>query len=73
MIAITLASVGDRGIPVSSNAAILTTKQRRTRFSPFPFTRHLVWSGLLKVLQRLTHVKHSNLWNTSWATACATL
>jgi len=62
MIAITLASVGDRGIPVSSNAAILTTKQRRTRFSPFPFTRHLVWSGLLKVLQRLTHVKHSNLW-----------
>jgi len=47
---------------VSTNAATLNSKLRRSRFRPFPFTRHLVWSGALKVLQRLTHVKHSNLW-----------
>lgn len=50
-------------MPVSSNAsgaAVLGSRPRRARYRRNPPTR-FVWSGLLRVLQRITHIRPSNL------------
>lgn len=39
---------------------MLGPRPRRRKFRRFPVTRHLIWSGLLRVIQRLTHYKRGD-------------
>lgn len=39
---------------------VVGPRPRRRKFRRFPITRHLVWSGMLRVIQRLTHYKRSD-------------
>lgn len=54
-------TVTNTGMPVPSNgygATVLNARPRRS-FGRFP--THIVWSGLLRVIQRLTHYKRSDV------------
>ncbi|OFV84421.1 MAG: hypothetical protein A2W26_00975 [Acidobacteria bacterium RBG_16_64_8] len=58
-----MAAVANRGIPVrgdGSGFVVLGPRHHRRRFRRFPFTRHLMWSGMLRVIQRLTHCKRGD-------------
>jgi len=58
-----MAAVTNRGIPVRSNGSsvvVVGPRSRRRKFRRFPFTRHLMWSGMLRVIQRLTHYKRGD-------------
>ena len=49
---------------MSSNAsgvAVLNSQPRRYRLRRHAFAGHLVWGGLIKIIQRVTHIKPSNL------------
>ena len=54
------------GIPVQSSGsgmAVIGPRARRRKAFPwrFRYLRHLVWSGALRVIQRLTHYKHGDI------------
>ncbi len=43
-----------------SGAVVLGSRPRRARYRRYPATR-IIWSGLLRILQRVTHVRPSDL------------
>ena len=43
-----------------SGVAVLTPRTHRRKPRHFLLTRHLIWSGLLRIIQRLTHIKHAD-------------
>ena len=52
-------TVTNTGIPVSNNGSrAVVLNARRRSFGRF--STHLVWRGLLRIIQRLTHYKHSD-------------
>lgn len=58
-----MAALTNRGVPVpsgGSSAVVLGPRPRRRKFRRFPATRHLIWSGLLHVIERLTHYKRGD-------------
>jgi hypothetical protein len=58
-----MAATTNRGIPVrsdGSSVALLGPRPRRYKSRRFPVTRHLIWGGLLRVVQRLTHYKRGD-------------
>ncbi len=57
----TMKTLTNTGIPVSNNGSGLAVLNGRRRYSFGRFSTHLVWSGLLRVIQRLTHYKHSDV------------
>jgi hypothetical protein len=53
----------NRGIPVGNNGSslvVLGPARRRRKFRRFPITRHLLWSGLLRVIQKITGYKRDD-------------
>ena len=54
-------TVTSAGIPVSNNASGATVLNARRRYRLGRFSTHLVWTGLLRVIQRLTHYKHGDV------------
>jgi len=58
-----MGAMTNRGIPVPSSGssiAVLGPRPGRRKFRRFPVTRHLIWSGLLRVIERLTHYKRGD-------------
>lgn len=58
---LTMKTVTNTGISVSNNASGATVLNARRRYSFGRFSTHLVWTGLLRVIQRLTHYKHGDV------------
>jgi len=57
-----MAAMNNRGIPVQSSgsgAAVVGPRFRRRKYRRFT-TGHLMWSGLLRVIQRITRYKRSD-------------
>jgi hypothetical protein len=54
-------TVTNTGIPVPNNASGAAVLNARRRYSFGRFSTHLIWRGLLGVMQRLTHYKHSDV------------
>jgi uncharacterized protein (DUF2267 family) len=57
-----MVGMNNRAIPVQSSgsgAAVVGPRFRRRKYRRFT-TGHLVWSGLLRVIQRITHYKHGD-------------
>lgn len=57
-----MVAMSNRRIPLQSggpNVAVIGHRYRRRELRRFT-TGHLVWSGLLRVLQRITHYKHGD-------------
>jgi hypothetical protein len=57
-----MAAMTNRGIPVQnggSGAVAVGPRPRRGKYRRFT-TRHLVWSGLLRLIQRVTHYKRDD-------------
>jgi uncharacterized protein (DUF2267 family) len=57
----TMKTVTNTGISVSNNASGATVLNVRRRYRFGRFSTHLVWTGLLRVIQRLTHYKHGDV------------
>lgn len=58
-----MVAMTNRGLPVPSDGpsvAALAPRARRRKSRRFPITRHLIWGGLLRVVQRLTHYKRGD-------------
>jgi uncharacterized protein (DUF2267 family) len=60
---LSMTAMTNRGVPVRSNGssvAVLGPRPRHRKPVHFRITRHLIWSGLLRLIQRLTHYKRGD-------------